>query len=557
MSALKLPSLLLILFFAQSTPPPVSPPATPSPSAFRISGRVIDAISGQPLSRASVFINPANSPDIPAAPDSGRFTITDSEGLFAFADVAPGKYTLSARHRNYLPQMYQQHESFTTAVVVGPGFESENLVFTLRPGASISGIIADESDDPIRHADVMLYRQLFAGGRRRTLQVRRTNSDDQGQYHFSHLSPGTYFVAVMAQPWYAQHPVRHSAPQQQGFISHMQFLVEENQALDVVYPLAFYSNAGDLSGATPIALHSGDMAVADFRMRPIPAIHVLVKTSATDAEQNTSVTLSQSIGDNDSIFVPIQTSLISPGVMEVSGVPQGRFNLQLNTQNGNAQVHRSQSVQLGNDAEVDATRNSSPTVVSGSLQVEDGSPVSQPARVLLRKFVSGESFNTAVSAAGEFSFKDNPVEPGKYEIIIIEPPGLFIRNLTSENAKTSGRSFEITSAEDVSITIHAAKGNGRITGVALKKDKPASGVMIVLAPLDLNGNPALFRRDQSDSDGSFTLNAVVPGKYTLMALENGWDLEWGDPSVLQKFIAGGESVQIAPKQKTEIRVNVQ
>jgi hypothetical protein len=109
----------------------------------------------------------------------------------------------------------------------------------------------------------------------------------------------------------------------------------------------------------------------------------------------------------------------------------------------------------------------------------------------------------------------------------------------------------------VTITINASKGNGRVTGVALKKDKPAAGVMIVLAPLDLKSNPALFRRDQSDSDGTFTLNVVVPGRYTLMAIEDGWDLEWTDPGVLQKYIAVGESVQIAPNQKMDISVKVQ
>jgi hypothetical protein len=42
-----------------------------------------------------------------------------------------------------------------------------------------------------------------------------------------------------------------------------------------------------------------------------------------------------------------------------------------------------------------------------------------------------------------------------------------------------------------------------------------------------------------------------------MAIEDGWDLEWGDPNVLQKYIAGGESVQIAPNQESEISVKVQ
>jgi hypothetical protein len=81
--------------------------------------------------------------------------------------------------------------------------------------------------------------------------------------------------------------------------------------------------------------------------------------------------------------------------------------------------------------------------------------------------------------------------------------------------------------------------------------------MIVLAPLDLKSNPALFRRDQSDSDGTFTLSGVVPGRYTLMAIEDGWDLEWADPGVLQKYIAGGETVEITPNQKTEVSVKVQ
>ena len=551
--------LFLMTFFQQVPVPPASPPAPVTPSTFRISGRVMDAITGQPLARASVALNPSNSLNNPNSPDSGRVEVTDAEGVFAFAGAPPGKYVLSARRRGYIDQMYQQHESFTTAIIVGPGCESENLIFGLRAGASISGDLVDESDDPIRHADVMLYHQLFTGGKRRTLLVRRVNTNDEGHYHFSDLNPGTYFVAVLAQPWYAQHGVRHRVKQENQDVNEggLQPLNEQNQSLDVVYPIAFYSNASDLPGAAPIALRSGDLAIADFRMRPVPAMHVLVKTPATDSNQGTGVAVTQTVADNDTIFLPAQVNQLAPGLMEVTGVPQGRFNLVLNTQHGNAMTHRSQSVQIQNDAEVDVTRSTSSPVVSGVLRVDDGSPLPQSARVRLRSSAAGEFFDTAVSGTGEFSFKENPLEPGNYEIMIIEPQGLFIRSLSSATAKTSGRSFEIATSHDVSITINASKGNGRITGVAFKKDKPAPGVMIVLAPLDLKSNPALFRRDQSDSDGSFALNFVVPGRYTLLAIEGGWDLEWADVSVLQRYIAGGESVQIAPNQETDVSVKVQ
>ncbi len=127
-----LPFLLLLTLFQQAPVPSAAPLVPPAPSTFRIGGRVIDAITGQPLARASVVINPTNSPNTPNPPDSGRVEITDEQGLFAFAAVPPGKYVLSARHRGYLAQMYQQHENFMTAIVVGPGLESENLIFGLR-----------------------------------------------------------------------------------------------------------------------------------------------------------------------------------------------------------------------------------------------------------------------------------------------------------------------------------------------------------------------------------------------------------------------------------------
>jgi hypothetical protein len=182
MFSLKLLQILLLAFFQQAqNPQPAAPQAPAAPSSFRISGRVIDAITGQPLARASVSINVSASSGVSAALDSSRTEFSDTEGRFAFADVLPGKYSLTAHHRGYFPQMYQQHENFTTAIVVGPGLQSENLTFGLRPSASISGEVRDESDDPVRRAMVMLFGENLVGGRRRTSSFGQRPTDDQGQ----------------------------------------------------------------------------------------------------------------------------------------------------------------------------------------------------------------------------------------------------------------------------------------------------------------------------------------------------------------------------------------
>jgi len=102
-----------------------------------------------------------------------------------------------------------------------------------------------------------------------------------------------------------------------------------------------------------------------------------------------------------------------------------------------------------------------------------------------------------------------------------------------------------------------SEGTGQITGVALKDGKPLDGVMIVLVPEVPEHNLVLFRRDQSDSDGSFRLPVVHPGKYTVLAIENGWELEWLTPGVLEKYLAGGEAVRVTANAKIEVKVKVQ
>jgi hypothetical protein len=68
--------------------------------------------------------------------------------------------------------------------------------------------------------------------------------------------------------------------------------------------------------------------------------------------------------------------------------------------------------------------------------------------------------------------------------------------------------------------------------------------MVVLVPDDPGHNLVLFRRDQSDSDGTFSLYNILPGTYTLLALENAWDVEWANPSVLGKYLKAGRVVQV-------------
>jgi hypothetical protein len=68
--------------------------------------------------------------------------------------------------------------------------------------------------------------------------------------------------------------------------------------------------------------------------------------------------------------------------------------------------------------------------------------------------------------------------------------------------------------------------------------------MIVPAGLDDPGSFTTVVRDQSDTDGSFNLENVVPGQYILIAVDHGWNINWSDPQTLRRYLAQGTPLEV-------------
>ena len=136
---------------------------------------------------------------------------TGGDGLFAFDGVAEGKYRLSASKRGYLPQAYEQHDNFSTAIVVGTGLQSEGLIFKVVPQAIITGVVTDERGEPVRRAQVRLFKDEDRAGIRSTVQRQTAMTDDRGVYELARIDPGNYYVAVSGQPM-VRASVSHGQP---------------------------------------------------------------------------------------------------------------------------------------------------------------------------------------------------------------------------------------------------------------------------------------------------------------------------------------------------------
>ncbi len=187
--------VLLLVLSAFLTAQTVS---TSTGRGFQISGTVVNALTGQVLADTEVSIGRSRTAD------TLQSSTTGDDGRFQFNGLAAGKYWLAAQRRGFRRQSFEEHQGFFTGIAVGPGLQSDNLLFRLSPEASISGTVTDDQNDPVREAQVILFHSGVENGTRTTQNREQATTDDRGHYHFSHLQPGKYFVAVSARAWYAQ-----------------------------------------------------------------------------------------------------------------------------------------------------------------------------------------------------------------------------------------------------------------------------------------------------------------------------------------------------------------
>lgn len=504
--------------------------STQASGLYRVAGIVVSKIDGHPLARVRVTLRDAKSSD------KYESLVTSEDGKFEFKDVPPGKYDLNGRKHGYIVASYDQHGQFSTAIVTGAGLETESLQLRLAPAAIIYGKVLDESGEPVRHANVTIYFDDHSTGVDQIRQFRMTQTDDLGAYEIRPLMPGTYFASVTASPWYAIHPTS------QGKAGSEAQVTNTDRSLDVAYPITYYSDVTDTDSATPIPVRGGERLEVDIHLNPAPSLRLLFRVPQHEKGTFVFPQLEQTTFEGSTTFVPQANSQpVSPGLVEITGVPAGYYNIRFNGPGAALQMN---GVDLNKDGEeIDATKAEGLSSVKVAVQIA-GEPSTPPRLwVALRGGHRGNGGAQRVTEKGEAEFHD--IAPGRYEVVTFGPDRqYFIAHISADGAEVSGRAVTITPASSPRISLALASGNIGVEGVVKRTGKPFAGAMVVLVPKNPENNRDLFRRDQSDLDGTFSLRNVVPGSYTILAINDGWDLDWSQPAVISAYLKGGRSIDV-------------
>jgi 5-hydroxyisourate hydrolase-like protein (transthyretin family) len=522
-------------------------------SPYKITGVVVDHTTGQPLANVKVTISASENREFV------QHVMSGSAGRFLFPSVPAGKYTLVGSSHGYRSQGFHQHGDYFIGIAVGPDLDSEHITFRLVADARIEGRVIDDTGEPVRNASVSLYLRNTDTGRQLTRQFTGAVTDDRGHYIFSHLAPGTYFVSVSARPWYAAYSNQSEAlpdPAEPARIS------EERAQLDVAYPLTFYPSVEDSNGATAIVLRPADKVTADITLRTVPAVHLRVQNGDGSNSLSSAVRgfprVSQSIFEG--IVVPVgaaQASSAAPNSYDYTGFAPGHYIVEMpdSSRPGRAGWYR--EMDLSGTVELDPGGSPPLVSVSGTLALE-GTQRRPPGQiyVVLANRATSETFVAEVKANGRFDFAESDIRPGAYDLVIQNTPGYQVKTLTATGAQVNGQSIQIAGSH-VQLAVVATHALSHITGTVLDGDKPQPGAMVVLVPRANGSSPVLFRRDQSDSDGTFNLLEVVPGSYAVIAIADGWDLDWTSAAVLQPYLKNATPAEVNGEQKLNIKVQLQ
>jgi 5-hydroxyisourate hydrolase-like protein (transthyretin family) len=515
---------------------------------FQISGTVVNAITNQPLARVQVALNIAEQQD------HVRRVHTDDQGRFTFANLSAGKYSLYARKRGFPLQGYQQHDEYWTGIAVGPNLQSDGIIFPLSPGATISGAIINNQGDSLGGATVLLFRRGVINGKRRIRMVQQTVTDDQDHYVFSHLLPGSYFVAVNALPWFVNERNETLLRNHIDSMAPTYLAPEKHSAMDYAYPVTFYPGVTESASATAISLKPGDHISADVVITASPATHVSLQNSTGDSDAMYRVEFLQQI------FGSYSLNINTAGVMQANPqmvvLPTGQYVIHTQSFGSASDANSrggSQVVDISGDMEIDPSKISS-AKISGTAAL-DGKPV-VTGTVQLRNVDTDEVVEAEV-LRGSFHI-DGGVNPGTYELLVHGPDNdIGVGHFSASGAVVMGTSVRITGAQDIDFKVTVVNAVARVDGIALKDSKPASQTMVLLIPEDFEHNVSSLRRDQSDSDGTFALRFALPGNYRVVAIQKGWDLEWENPDVFKPYFEHGVPLQIIANQKYKVQVPVQ
>jgi Carboxypeptidase regulatory-like domain len=357
---------------------------------IELSGRVINAATGEPVARALVEVQLFTSSlgemttkGTAVAVSQPSPVFSDATGAFHFSGLPAGSMNVSVSK----PQFQSAGES----MISEPG--SKNVEIRMTHLGVVTGTVTDAGGRPIPGVNVILYRTPIVDGRQVLMQYRNVVTDDLGQYRLWNLGPDKYVLMA--------------AGRGRGTMLYSTEMLPSFSASESFVPV-FFGGAPDWRTASPITVDSTDEATANFPLflQPVRRIHGTVTGAALF--RNATFELF----DKQENLVASRAALSAGGGFELLDILPGSYTLRVRQGTGNEQVFGEAEVSV---KDADVTGIKIPLRSGVRVQLKEDCPVSlEEVKGSCGSLTLFRSNGQVVGSAQRDGQAINGVAPGQY-----------------------------------------------------------------------------------------------------------------------------------------------
>lgn len=504
----------------------------------QISGRVVDASSGEPIAGASVQLT---SLTVQRGTSAIEPVITNDRGEFSFT-VTAGRYDLSARKPRYLSLSYNQRPGGGVpgvSIPVGEGQHASGIEFKLPRASVIAGSVMDTRGEPAQGAAVGVYRLEWRSGERGARLVTSDLVDDRGQFRIPGLYPGEYLVSAgfsaiaPASPTTTYYP---GTPVATLALAVSLGLSEEKDGVSFQI------------SSTTLASISGTVRTADGK--PLTNF----KVAAID------------MGSALRGFSFRTTYSNAAGEFRIDRLAPGRYQVV-------ASDDRAASVADARWALTDVNVDNIPVkdialiaregeTVSGKLAFDGPNPPSANFRLLLtpldRDPEFSASFQARVEPDGRFTAAG--VMPGRYFLTIAgQPAGSLISAVKLDGKDVCDLPIDVRQSIQ-GLEVKLSSKGATLSGTLFEKTgSPSSDLLVIVFPAEetrwIPGSQRI-RTARPGSDGVYKVDALPPGSYRVGVVTEAEPGEWFSRTFLQKVLPASVAVSLADLESKTLDVRV-
>ena len=438
-----------------------------------IRGTVVENLTGKPLARAVVILQP-----IGGTPGEQRSMRASSLGGFEFDSLAAGSYVLKASRKGFLPVEYGQKRWNSAGMpVVVREAETAFLNLRLPRFSAITGTVVDENNIGLPEHEVAAYRL-----RTPPELVRTVKANERGEYRVYGLEPGSYVVRTIGK-----------------------------QYDEGAYLPTYGREAVEMRDAVRVDLLP-EQQVEHVDVRPAPGrlLSVLVDTGESfPPGAEITITMASSLG---------RKSVKGKGYL-FTGLPPGEYDFYAEAAVGDSVASAYQRINLTMPRKepMPLTLLASP---AGGLSVY-GVPDTDSSKLWIRrKDLAG------VGASKQWPLTRNraSIPAGRWEVFLEPPAGAYASSFYGGAISRPYRMRvdgwnEGVAMEHRPMTFQLASGAGSIRGLVKSAGEIASGAPVYLDGWDAEGKQRVgeLRSVRTDAHGQFRFDGLAPGSYRVLA----------------------------------------